>query len=211
MSKAEQPGGFPEFEPTELDVDKAEAFTRSVLKPAAIYLWGTGYRDPRMVDRHEDVYKGFDSPNFENFVALTAYIHDGAWREEDETKDDVPPEPVIAIDLDALRPDAMESLPKRLRGLTAWDCQRFRFPVNGDTPWVEHYWMLEDKNGRDITDPKGEQETFLIYLDDSEQFSLARTEELNSSDLIDIRNILLTIGVPAEIVMPEEAEQTGNT
>jgi hypothetical protein len=201
MSMAEFPFGFPEYSVAELDEEEISLFKNDVLWPAAIYFWGTGFSDPRLLDENDDIFNGFDSPNNEEHLSLSFYLADDADREHDQTVVDIPPELVARIDMENIRCDLMDILPKACRGIKVWECLSYSFPIDGSEPWAHHYYMLESKKGRDITNPSREQQEFLEHLDGSDLFSLDRDERLNSQDLIDIQNILLTLGVSEEIIL----------
>lgn len=200
MSKAEFPGGFPEFDAVELDEDEILDFTRRVIWPAAIYFWGTGFRDPNLYDENDDVYAGHESPNGEEYVSLAFYLEDFADRDPGQTVDDIPRELVINVDMDVLRTDLMDIAPKACRGLKVWECLSYQFPVDGSEPWVDHSYMLESTKGREISDPTGQQKDFLDFLDESERYGLERSGRLNSQDLIDIYNMLLALEVAEEVI-----------
>lgn len=146
------------------------------------------------------MFAGFDSPNGEEHLSLAFYLEDYADRDPSQTVSDIPVDLVVTADMDTLRKDLMDLLPKTCKGLKVWECLSYKFPADGSEPWVDHVYMLESKKGQDIKDPNGQQREFLEFLNDSERYRVERDGRLNSQDLIDVYNILLTLGVSEEVI-----------
>ncbi len=205
MSKAE----FPGFDTRAvLDDSEIEDFVKRDILAAAVYFWGTDFRNPAMLDENADIYAWAQSPNGEDIVALSIYLQDESeMRQDDDRADDYEPELSIIVEMEALRPDLMDILPRGCKGLNVWECLTYRFPVDGSLPTADGYYNFENAKGAQLIHLSSVQEQFMDYISESDEFSLDRDSRLDFQDCLDIHNILLQLGVDESVLDLHGASQ----
>jgi len=193
---------FPGFDSRAvLDDNEIEAFAKRDIWPAAIYYWGTDFRNPAMLDENVDTYATYQSPNGEEVVSLSFYLQDESDTLPDDGKgDSYQPELSVIVEMEALRTDLMDVMPKGCKGLNVWECLRYRFPMDGGMPSADSYYNFENAKGAPIVQLSSVQEDFMDYISESEEFTLDRDSRLDFQDCIDIHNILLQLGVDEAVL-----------
>ncbi len=190
-----------------LDDAEVKYFASGNIWPAAIYFWGTDFRNPLELEENEDVYVPFETPDGEGMVVISFYLqNDYEPQDTDEYDDeeDDKAELSVYVSMEVLRNDLIDILPRRSRGLKVWEVLSYRFPVNGGEPSANHYYILEKKNGDEVKNMTDEQEEFIDRIEGLDRFSLDREPWLTTQDCIDIHNMLLALEVPEGIIsLPE--------
>jgi hypothetical protein len=203
---------LPQFEPPrELEPGEIDMLLETAIWPAATYFWGESYRDPEALEENEDVAQFFESGDANPADGKPDMVELRFWVEEEfplnkygEVDDGSAPDLYVGV--------ALESYHHDLTGLfqnkfgceeEIWGVVEYEFAWDGTPPLANHYYVYK----RDEEDVESDRldhrhRDFLKEISGKKLFNPDRNAELNTQDAIDIRNILLALETPAEIIAP---------
>jgi hypothetical protein len=197
---------FPDLEPIDLCDDELDEFLKVKVIPAAEHVWGDKYKDPELaphVDaRTAEILSEYgDGNKVELSFGPELEVQLGDDGEVDETID---PEIYLRVELKVLRTDLTRYFGRKFPSseLEIWESNVYDFYINGVLHEADRYYALKDSEGEelDYDEISPRQRAELKRVSCHPSYSLDRSAEITSQDIIDVHNVLLALDIPEEVM-----------
>lgn len=218
---------FPEFEapPRDLTNQELDALMEDVIWPAATAFWGSDYRDIDKLEENEAVRKYIRAANTDTqgdtrFQVEASFFLEAQYQVDDngEIDEASPADFYAVVSLESLH-HGMTRIFRRESGRDeeVWEVNVFEFGWDGTPPLAGRYYVFKspaeedpDASPEEIEPPQEiepprwshRHHKFLQNASRLHSFNPDRSADLNTQDAIDIRNILLALDTPEEVIMP---------
>jgi hypothetical protein len=197
---------FPDLEPVDMCDDELADFVSSSIWPAANHIWDDAYKDPERALYVEDrtatipsEYGAGTGIELSFSTEVLAHVDDDG--EVDETRQ---PEIYVRVALNSKRADLTRHFDKKFTscGVEIWESCVYDFYLDGLMHEADRYYSLKDNEGEDLDydELSPPQRKEITRVSSHPKYDLDRSAEITTQDIIDVKNILLALDIPEDVI-----------